>query len=86
METEAALRELEVPPEVLDFTITALSSPGSFGLAYFQPRFICEQVQEACRTFNLNPRITKELAAEALSNLYLQIEDGRDGGGRPVVG
>ena len=86
MEAESRLRELEVPPDILSFIIAALSAPGSFGLAYFQPRFICDQVQEACRTFNLDPRITKELAAEALSNLYLQIEDGRDGGGRPTIG
>ena len=77
-ETEAAFRGLEVPGDILDFIVSALGGPGGFGLAYFQPRFICEQVMEACRAFELELRITRELAAEALSNLYLQIEDGRD--------
>jgi hypothetical protein len=78
-ESEAGFRGLDVPGPILDFVVQALTSPGSFGLAYFQPRFICEQVMEACRAFDLEPRLTRELAAEALSNLYLQIEDGRDG-------
>jgi predicted ATPase with chaperone activity len=75
-EIEAASAGLQYTPEVLDFTVKALVS--SFGLAYFQPRFICQQVREATRAFNLEKRITPELAVEALSNLYVQIEDERD--------
>jgi hypothetical protein len=77
-ETEAKSAGLSVPPAMLDFIVRGLASPGSFGLAYFQPKFICEQVVEACRAFNLEPRVTRELAAEALSNLYVQLEDERD--------
>jgi hypothetical protein len=48
---------------------------GGFGLAYYQPRFICDQVVEACKCFNMPPHLTEELVAEALSNLYFDIED-----------
>jgi hypothetical protein len=36
------------------------------------------QVVETSRCFNLRPRLTKELAAEALANLYFDIEDAKD--------
>jgi hypothetical protein len=49
-----------------------------FGLAYYQPKFICEQVLEMCKCFNLRPQLTSELAAEALANLYFDIEEARD--------
>jgi hypothetical protein len=76
-EREAAAYELEVTRDVLDFIVRALTGPANFGLANFQPRFICEQVTQSCRAFELEPRITKELATEALSNLYVQIENQR---------
>jgi len=79
-EVEARATGLEIADGVLEFMIRALGSPGSFGLAYFQPRFICEQVLESCRAFDLPRRISKELAVEALSNLYVQLEDERDSG------
>lgn len=75
---EARQAGLAIAPDLLDFIIKALSGPGSFGLAYFQPRFICRQVDEVCKAFNLPRRITRELAVEALSNLYVQLEDERD--------
>ena len=83
-ESETKARGLHMSPPVLEFIVQALGAPGGFGLAYFQPKFICDQVMEACRAFDLELRITRELAAEALSNLYLQIEDGRDGGKGPL--
>jgi hypothetical protein len=48
-----------------------------FGLAYYQPRFICDHVIETCKSFKLPPQLTKELAGEALANLYVDIEDAR---------
>ncbi|HTZ70889.1 MAG TPA: hypothetical protein VMB71_09590, partial [Acetobacteraceae bacterium] len=77
-ETETAAAGLTVPPDVLEFVIRMLGGPSSFGLAYFQPRFICNQVTEACRAFGLELRMTRELVAEALSNLYVQIENERE--------
>jgi hypothetical protein len=69
---------LELPDDVFDFVIDQLTVSGKFGLAYYQPKFICEQVVETSRSFNLRPRLTKELAAEALANLYFDIENSAD--------
>jgi hypothetical protein len=73
----AGSRALTLTDEVFDFVVDRLRG-GGFGLAYYQPRFICDQVVEACKCFNMPPSLTRELAAEALANLYFDIEDGRD--------
>jgi len=73
----AASRALTLTDEVFDFVVDRLRG-GGFGLAYYQPRFICDQVVEACKCFNMPPSLTRELASEALANLYFDIEDGRD--------
>jgi hypothetical protein len=52
---------------------------GPVGLAYDQPRFICDHVLETCKSFRLPPQLTKELAGEALANLYVDIEETRVG-------
>jgi hypothetical protein len=74
----ARVSGLELLDEVFDFVVDRLTVSGKFGLAYYQPKFICEQVVETCRCFNLRPRLTKELAAEALANLYFELEDAKD--------
>jgi hypothetical protein len=63
---------LTLPDDVFDF-ITATLARGQFELAGFQPKFICDQVAEACRSFAAPPVITRDLAAEALANLYVQL-------------
>jgi predicted ATPase with chaperone activity len=75
---EADSHGLTVPPAVMDFIVRILNGPAKFGLAYFQPRFICQQVVQSCRAFDMPLSITKDLAVEALSNLYVQIENERD--------
>ncbi len=75
----AKSRALTLTDQVFDFVVERLRA-GQFGLAYYQPRFICDQVVEACKCFNLPPQLTQELVAEALANLYFDIEDARDGG------
>src|SRR5258707_576733 len=69
----AKSRGLTLTDDVFDFVVERLRA-GNFDLAYYQPRFICDQVLEACKCFNLPPRLTTELAAEALSNLYFDME------------
>ncbi|HEX3535197.1 MAG TPA: hypothetical protein VHU15_00370 [Stellaceae bacterium] len=69
----AKSRGLEVTDEVFAFVVDTLAR-GKFDLAYYQPRFICDQVIEACKSFREEPRLTKELAAEALGNLYVDID------------
>jgi len=77
-EDVAYVNSLELVDDVFDFVVERLTVSGKFGLAYYQPRFICEQVVETCKCFNQRPRLTKELAAEALANLYFDIEDAKD--------
>jgi hypothetical protein len=61
--------------EVFDFMVERLTATGQAGLAYYQPKFICEQVVAACKSFGLRPTLTKELVVDALANLYFDIED-----------
>lgn len=68
---------LALPDEVFDFVVERLDH--RFGLAYYQPKFICEQVIEACKCYGIPPQLTTERAGEALANLYFDIEDARDG-------
>jgi energy-coupling factor transporter ATP-binding protein EcfA2 len=70
----ARSRGLEFGDEVFDYVVKMLTP---FGLAYYQPRFICDHVLETCKSFDLPPRITIELAGEALANLYVDIEEAR---------
>ena len=46
-----------------------------FGLAYYQPRFICDHAVEMCRSFGLPPVLTAELAGEAMANLYVDLDE-----------
>jgi len=81
----AKARALSLTDDVFDFVVERLRG-GGFGLAYYQPRFICDQVVEACKCFNTPPNLTQELVAEALANLYFDIEDaGEDGAPQRLV-
>ena len=69
---------LVLSDDVFNFMVERLTGNGEFGLAYYQPKFICDQVVEACKSFGLRPKLTKELAAEALANFYFDIENVED--------
>jgi hypothetical protein len=68
-EAVAKSHGLALTDEIFEFVIGSLT--GKFDLAYYQPGFICEQVIEACKAFNLLPQLNKEMVAEALTNLIL---------------
>jgi predicted ATPase with chaperone activity len=68
----AKSRALTFDADVFDHVVKTLTR---FGLAYYQPRFICDHVLETCKSFNMTPQMTKELASEAMANLYVDIED-----------
>jgi hypothetical protein len=72
----ARSRGLELHDDVFDYVVQKLTP---FGLAYYQPRFICDHALETCKSFKLPPLLTTELAGEALANLYVDIEDARGG-------
>jgi predicted ATPase with chaperone activity len=76
---------VELTSDVFEFVVDRLTSDNKFGLAYYQPKFICEQVVETCKCYNLRPQLTKELAAGALANLYFDIEDAQDSSATPGV-
>jgi hypothetical protein len=71
---QAANYGLELSDGVFNYIVDVLSVSGNFGLALFQPKFICEQVAEVCKAFGMERRLTVELATEALCNLYVQID------------
>jgi hypothetical protein len=71
---EAATHGLTVSEDIFEMIVQRLTA-GKHGLAFYQPRFICEQVLEISRCFGLPPVITRNLAEEALSNLYVVEED-----------
>jgi len=68
----AKSRGLTFDQELFDYVIKMLTS---YGLANYQPAFICNHVLETCKSFELAPQITKELAGEAMANLYVDIEE-----------
>ena len=69
---------IELHDDIFDYIVDTLQN-GNFELAYYQPKFICSQAVEACNAFDLPRALTRELAAEALANLYFDI-DGESGG------
>ena len=68
----AKSRGLTFDEDVFDYVVKMLTS---YGLANYQPGFICNHVLETCKSFELTPQITKELAGEAMANLYVDIEE-----------
>jgi energy-coupling factor transporter ATP-binding protein EcfA2 len=68
----AKSRGIAFAEDVFDYVVEMLHP---YGLAYYQPGFIFNHVLETCKSFKLAPQMTKELAGEALANLYVDIED-----------
>jgi len=64
---------LVLDDDAFDSVVRQLSA--DFGLAYYQPRFICEQVVEACKCFGLAPQLTPDLVGDAIANLYFDTAD-----------
>jgi hypothetical protein len=45
-------------------------------LAYFQPKFIIEQVLATCKFEGVRPQFTKDYVEDALCNLFIKKPDG----------
>jgi hypothetical protein len=58
--------------DVIDYILQRLRA-GSYDLAYFQPHFLCEQIRQLCDCFGLSFEVTRDLADEALANLYVDL-------------
>lgn len=65
--------DLVLTRPIFDIVIERLDT--QFGLAYYQPKFICQQALEVSRSFGKRPELTKEAVLAALRNLYYEIED-----------
>jgi hypothetical protein len=72
----AASRGVTMEEGVFDFVVHQLTGRRAHGLAYFQPKFLCDQVVQICGSFDLPMVFTRELAIEALGNLY--VDNGPD--------
>ncbi|MDX2157719.1 MAG: AAA family ATPase [Hyphomicrobiaceae bacterium] len=62
----------EIYKQVLD-GIRANQAP----LAYFQPKFIVEQVLASCKFEGIKPQFTRENVDDALANLFVKAADGK---------
>jgi hypothetical protein len=75
-ERAAAASGLALTDQAFDYVVQRLTGEGRFQLASFQPKFICEQAEQACLCFKLDPVLSPALAAAALENLYVGIGQG----------
>ena len=72
-ESAAASRGLELTDGIVESVIELLTVTHQMGLAFFQPGFICDRVQEACRCCGEPPLLTRPAVVAALANLYVEI-------------
>jgi predicted ATPase with chaperone activity len=72
-ETVAAQNNLMLSARIFDLVVELLER--RFGLANYQPKFICQQVVDAARSFERTPELTEKTVFAALSNLYYEISD-----------
>ena len=71
-ERVAASQGLTISQDAIRYVIDRLTGE-KFELAYFQPKFVCEQVSQVCRCFDLPPEMTRDLIDDALANLYVEL-------------
>ena len=64
---------LELPDSVFDFVVAQLEK-GGHELAYYQPKFICNQVLSICKYDGTKPVMNEDHVREALKNLYVKID------------
>ena len=64
---------LTITDETFDYILERLQAE-NHDLAYFQPHFLCEQVSQICDCFAAPREFTRELADEALENLYVDLK------------
>jgi len=62
---------LELTDEVYDQVMAEIKANDA-PLAYFQPKFIVEQVLASCKFDGVEPHFTKEYIEDALTNLYVK--------------
>ncbi len=63
---------LSISSDMIGYIVRRLHSK-NYELAYFQPRFLCDQFSQLCQCFDLEPVVTREIADEGLENLYVDL-------------
>lgn len=66
----AAKHGLELTPEIYHQVLTGIRTNDA-PLAYFQPKFIVEQVLASCKFEGIAPQFTRENVDDALANLFI---------------
>jgi hypothetical protein len=80
---------LEIDDDIFELVIEHLRVLNDFPLACYQPKFIVDQVIDACKYDGVAPQITPELVVQAIDNLYTKDTPGYGVPGSPddsVVG
>ena len=72
----AAKNGLEMTDAVFDRVLRGLRSNNA-PLAYFQPKFIVEQVLASCKFENIAPKFTDDNIDDALANLFVKAADSK---------
>jgi hypothetical protein len=67
---------LALTQEIYNRIITSVRN-NQAPLAYFQPKFIIEQVLASCKFEGIKPQFTPENVADALANLFIKKGDGK---------
>ena len=69
--TMSAKQGLELPESIYQQVIDSIRAAEA-PLAYFQPKFIVEQVLASCKFEGIKPQFTPQNTEDALSNLFIQ--------------
>lgn len=64
---------LELTDEIFEAVIRQLQVKNSYSLAYYQPKFVIDQVINACKYEGISPSFNEERVTDALKNLYVKI-------------
>jgi DNA-binding MarR family transcriptional regulator len=64
-------KEMELPDEILSWLLEDFYPRHGGTCAAFHPAFIVEHAEATCRYMGREPRLTKDLVADALENLFL---------------
>ena len=67
----AAAQGLELNDEILDMVLTKIHDIKA-PLAYFQPKFIVEQVLASCKFEGMQPEFTQQNVEDAMLNLFVK--------------
>ncbi|MEE8545836.1 MAG: ATP-binding protein [Alphaproteobacteria bacterium] len=65
---------LELPDDIFDYVVDQLQVANDIHLAYYQPKFIVDQVIAACKYEGIPPSYSRERVSDALRNLYVRME------------